>query len=144
MKKNVLIPRSGEEDEDSIHCLLDERGIIDTCLFVIDSSIRVCCNYFVSKPPRKYFNERPPSILARGRCPRRFRGARDWINILKSYWPGAGVRGDSAAPGNKKQGLAQQQDRGRCPRRFRGARFGTKAGLKPVHDGTIFIPSDFN
>ena len=30
------------------HCLFDERGIMDACLFVIDCSIRVCCNDFVT------------------------------------------------------------------------------------------------
>ena len=30
------------------HCLFDERGIIDACLLVIDGSIRVCCNDFVT------------------------------------------------------------------------------------------------
>ena len=30
------------------YCLVDERGIIDACLFVIDDSIRVCCNDFVT------------------------------------------------------------------------------------------------
>ena len=37
----------------------------------------------------------------------------------------------------EEKGLAQRQDRGRCLLK-RGVRFGTKAGLKPVHDGTIF------
>ena len=30
------------------HCQFDEREIIDACLLVIDSSIRVCCNDFVT------------------------------------------------------------------------------------------------
>ena len=33
--------------------------------------------------------------LARGRCLSRG-GARDWIDILKSYWPGAGVSREGA------------------------------------------------
>ena len=30
------------------HCLFDERADIDACLLVIDGSIRVCCNDFVT------------------------------------------------------------------------------------------------
>ena len=182
------------------HCLFDERGIIDACVLVIDGSIRVCCNDFVTHThthththtqahththnahtythtytytsthtytmhihihihiyiyirihihihkhihihirinthtPYTYTHttaSMATSILACFNWPgagvSRYRGARGRSNLLKvlkatgpgqvsaaiprrpgldkhsqSYWPGAGVRGDSAAPENKK------------------------------------------
>ena len=40
----------------------------------------------VNPQARTYFNERPPSILARGRCFSK-ENAREWINILKVLKP---------------------------------------------------------
>ena len=73
-------------------------------------------------------------LLDRGRCRPKGR-VRGWIAILKSYWPGAGVA-RRGAPGKKKVGLNGRTGAGVARRG--GVRFGTKAGLKPVHDGTIF------
>ncbi len=74
-------------------------------------------------------------LLARGRCLSKG-GARDWIDILKARLLARG-RCLSKGGAREDKGLAQRQDRGRCLSKG-GVRFGTKAGLKPVHDGTIF------
>ena len=47
MKKSVVIPQM-KKTKKARHCLFDERRIIDACLLVIDSSVRVCCNDFVT------------------------------------------------------------------------------------------------
>ena len=47
MKKSVVIPQM-KKTKRARYCLFDERGIIDACLLVIDGSIRVCCNDFVT------------------------------------------------------------------------------------------------
>ena len=47
VKKSVVIPKM-KKTKRARHCLFDERRIIDACLFVIDGSIRVCCNDFVT------------------------------------------------------------------------------------------------
>ena len=49
------------------------------------------------------------------------------------------ARGRCLSKGGAREdkGLAQRQDRGRCLSKG-GVRFGTKVGLKPVHDGNIF------
>ena len=47
VKKSVVILRM-KKTKRARHCLFDERGIIDACLFVIDGSIRVRCNDFVT------------------------------------------------------------------------------------------------
>ena len=48
MKKSVVIPQM-KKTKRVTHCLFDERGTIDACLLVIDGSIRVCCNNFVTQ-----------------------------------------------------------------------------------------------
>ena len=47
MKKSVVIPQM-KKTKRARYCLFDEREIIDACLLVIDGSIRVCCNDFVT------------------------------------------------------------------------------------------------
>ena len=47
MKKSVVIQQT-KKTKRARHCLFDERGIIDACLLVIDCSLRVCCNDFVT------------------------------------------------------------------------------------------------
>ena len=47
MKKSVVIPQT-KKTKRARHCLFDDSGIIDACLLVIDDSIRVCCNDFVT------------------------------------------------------------------------------------------------
>ena len=48
------------------------------------------------------------------------------------YWPGAGVFSKESA--GEEKGLAQRQDREGVFSK-ESVLFGTKAGLKPVHDG---------
>ena len=97
--------------------------MIDACLLVIDGSIRVCCNDFVThthtytyshthaQHTRTHTHTHPTtetSILVCFNWPgagvHGYHGVRGRINILKvlkaSYWPGAGVRGDPVAPGD--------------------------------------------
>ena len=59
-------------------------------------------------------------------------GARDWINILKSYWPGAGVFPERGRPGTKKVWLNGRTGAGVFPERGRPVRDqgGIKAGPK--------------
>ena len=100
--------------------------------------------------------------LARGRCLWKHQDVRGRINILKvlkATGPGQVSLETPGRPGldkhsqkllargrclwkhqdvREEKGLAQRQDRGRCLWKHQDVRFGTKAGLKPVHDGTIF------
>ena len=48
MKKSVVVIPQMKKTKRARHCLFDERAVIDACLLVIDGSIRVCCNDFVT------------------------------------------------------------------------------------------------
>ena len=72
-------------------------------------------------------------LLARGRCFSK-ESARDWIAILKARLLARGRCFSKEESVREEKGRAQRQDRGRCFSK-ESVRFGTKAGLKPVHAG---------